>query len=81
MELTSIQSRALSKLDHRWACSGYLKETKQTLNRLVKMGLLDRKANPGALKCLPETTMLYRLKLDSKVSQALKQNKVGAWWI
>lgn len=61
MKLSKTQKRVLEKLTDRWQNSYELQESRNTLNSLTRLGLVERKYETGA-GFLPRTCIVYRKK-------------------
>ena len=59
MKLSKTQQRALEKLTDKWQSSYRLQESRNTLNSLVRLELVERKSEMGAYFC-PRTCIVYR---------------------
>jgi predicted transcriptional regulator len=64
INLSNHDKIVLSKLTGEWTTQHLLKTSRQTLNKLVKAGLVERGKNKENSRYLPESLSLYRLKVN-----------------
>ena len=79
MRLSEAQSRALSKLSHKWEPAYRLKEHISTLRSLVRKGLAESKGEGslGSGYCA-STTIDFRL--SAKATEALRKARCDREW-
>ena len=62
LKLSAHDREVLGKLSSEWVTQAELKTSRQTLNKLLRAGLIEKKIKCKMVRYLPETSSRYRLR-------------------